>query len=850
MAIPGLPDDVYNTYRQYKQSCHVIHRWVHATVSRIRAEEVSPNLQPTAASKNKKGKSKMQSRNSRSNQGKSTSESSLPGPPWTFSTFLSLLREIASSKVARIPTFQLTLLNMIIRQRKATAAFYSPDADAWRRNETHRKAIELYQEALEILETAYRERGGAEDNTAVGIADDNIFGLTAAMRKLVVAVEEEAASQTQGEAGENEWIRDNPLLRPSGSKDKQKAKVYPLEAYEVYPDDERPPQSGKSNDGDEAWLGLQCFILDIDRIRKYVASIWKTVSPLGNTSRFTASFITNHAVHMVKRLEYDFLVDFPQFKDIQTTQLMLIVRFTELLFGAPEETIYSMREQLMANTWLTLNAFAEVLDEPGSSYPVMRDGHFGYFKPKASRESMTPTQRTREDKCIICNWWPDLVIMYKHDKTVSKSGKFLGDFGLPREFRPFLLEDSHPKSWTLLFSCQIMLDIVHIRRRVLQVDVDSMRALGRRLYQEIDTFLGNGVTYDTNMSEAQNIARVVNFGIEKGLLTDFLTLVKVKNGWDKLSMQACQPDSFWLHNPWLTANSMTDALMDAFMLSTGVMGAGGFVQSAIHLWNMLKQTGHLPVASEANEDTAVIDPANPPRSATQARDLLLDHLVDVFGDKVFSGPPPAKRFLTRFELMLGVRAEEFAVEKRGRKKIAQTSYRNHAYNQSGRGVTALDSDAWRLHNKGFVLEKLWASQGRKKPASSDQHPLAYVQALAEAELVLGGSEASDAKGPLVSLDILKIHQLCIRLFGQLHEALQGDFTRVFGLSRDELIPTQIQWPMITGWIMRSGELSGGGLDQGMLAKAGEVVQKIVGTKELAFYVITDVDVMGAELEYY
>ncbi|KAG5654451.1 hypothetical protein H0H81_002642 [Sphagnurus paluster] len=527
---------------------------------------------------------------------------------------------------------------------------------------------------------------------------------------------------------------------------------------------------------------------------------------------------------MVKQLEHDLLVDFPQFADIQATQTSIVVPLLVSLIGTSEETPYGVKEQLMANTWLILQGFSEVLDLP------------------ASRASMTPAQRLREGKCILCNYWPDLVIMYKYPNgAVPKSQKFYGDFGLPKEFRPFLLDKKRPKSWALLFSCQVMLDTVHTRRVLLDVDLKAMRTVGRSLSSGIETFLNSRVLYDSNMDVKRELAPGISEGIKQYLLDDFLTRVKVSAGWQKQSMQACQPDSLWRQNPWLVANAMTDALMDRLTITNGAMGAGGFLQSAIHLWNMLKVTGHLRLPQTSNAlTTADVSHKNEPHNS-KVHLLLMENMVSLFGDKVFSGPPPTDpaRLLSRFELMLGVRPEEFAAENLRRERNGP-----RAHNPAGRGVSAMDSVAWNLHDKDFALQKLPGNVRSKANATlkpkPEEHPLTYVQKLVESEL---GHGVRETTGPLLNLDILKIHDLCVRLFGELNDVLKGDLERVFNRPYSQLVPTQIQWPMITGWVARSGEpvVSGGkGINVQLLKKAGEVT-RIVGKEQVSTYLVTGLD---------
>jgi len=186
--------------------------------------------------------------------------------------------------------------------------------------------------------------------------------------------------------------------------------------------------------------------------------------------------------------------------------------------------------------------------------------------------------------------------------------------------------------------------------------------------------------------------------------------------------------------------------------------------------------------------------------------------------------------------MLGVRPEAFAREKRGTKKTAKPAlYR--ASNEAGRGVLPEVSDAWRLHDNKYVLHQ---DKFRAGKVSSTMHSLERVRRIVESELGQGDVEDDGLArgGPLLNLNVLKIHQLCVRVFSEL-QALRPEFERVYPfLQYDGLIPTQIQWPMITGWIARSVEVTQDGkLDRRLLLKAGEIVQRVLGTKETTFYVM-------------
>ena len=843
-SFPRLPEGIYSTYRQYKHNNQVILQWVHATVIKIRQ---AASQATSTFSKGSHKKPKARTSKNFFKHRETPVDVDLSSPQVSFRVFLDLIKEIAASGAA-IPASYLALLSATIKQRKSTAAFYSTDADAWRSNETHRRAIEVYEEALGILQRAQEARRGEETKgkeeelqlVLRGGDEDDALGLAVTLQRLALAVQEDAANASGSGNAEgtldNEWIRDNPLVYPGGAS-KPKARTFPLDAYELVFDEDRPatgPARSK-NRAEEAQLALSCFILDVDHLRKHCAAVWKTVIPCGTTSRITASFVTNHAVHLVKQLEYDLIVDFPEFQDVEATQNILVERVIGVLPWpiSPDGTLYNVLESMMTYTWEILDGFSGVLDS-APDFPTLKDGHFGYFDPGADRDAMSPAEKAREDKCILGTHLPDLVLMYRSRRPGQDKGEFLGDYGLPKEFRPMVMNTSRPRSWTLLFCCQMVLDCLHARRRFLRADLSAMRTLARELGEEADKFLGDGVTYDMNIMESpKRMCRVtrgqVMFWAEKDPLTDF----KVANGFHKLSAQATQRDSLWLYNPWLTANMMAQALVDSFNAGVGVMGAGGFVQSAMHLWNMLRWTEQLPPAPEC--EGAMVRVGNK-EMKSRKRVLLMDHLIDVIGDKVFSGSPPKDKFLTGFHLMLGVRPEAFAKEKRERKKTAKPPP-HKASNEAGRGVLPEVSDAWRLHDDKYVLHRDKFRAGKVGPTMNS---LERVRRIVESELGQGDAENNGwaRGGPLLNLNILKIHQLCVRVFTEL-QALRPELERVYSFLRyDGLFPTQIQWPMMTGWIARSVEVTPDGkLDRMLLVKAGEIVQKVLGTKETAFYVI-------------
>jgi hypothetical protein len=695
----------------------------------------------------------------------------------------------------------------------------------------------VYEEVFLILDRAQKERSRSTPtrcDLALNLGNQGVFDLATTMHRLAIAVEEETPSAETG-AGErtpqNEWIRDNPLLRPSSSKQKGKGKPkeYPLEAYELVLEEEDvgATRSGKANiNGDEAIWALSCFLYDVDRIRKYCGLVWSSVVPDGLTSRITAAYVTNHAVHLTKQLEYDLLIDFPQFKNVHETQTMLFAQLSEYI-SVSLHSVYDLQEQLMINTWNALSGFGSILAE--NPIPIMKDGHFGYFNPSANRQSMSPGEKSRENACILLNYLPDLVMLDRN----KISGILMGDHGLTKEFWTFLKDKSRPTSWTLLFCCQIFLEIVHARRRYLHLDVSAMRALEQKVCRELDDFMSDGVTYDDNMNPTKLEITAVQPKIHYWLGTDPLTKFKLDNKFDKLSKQACQMDSLWLMNPWLVANCITEAHMHLFRLGVGAAGSGGFVQSAMFLWNMLRQTGHLP----RSESVSALVNLGKATTTSKEHVLVLDHLIDVYGDMVFSGPPPKDNFMNRFDLMLGVRPEAFAKNQR---KYRRTVAVSRAHNETGRGMHPGISISYLMHDDKYA-PKANLLESIINQASPALHPLAATRQIIDSEL--GQADSDDVRGlrgPMINLNMFKIHRLCVRLFMALEDALRQNLEEIFSVPYETLVKSQIQLPMITAYITATAEMTKDrGMDPTLLKKAGDVVYRILGTKEVAFYLMTE-----------
>jgi len=674
---PRLPKFYYSTYRQYKENESLIVQWLHRTVGELRA---STRCAFSASSRRGRAHGN-KSRTKTAGSQKAALDPDLASPKLSLRTLLDLAREISASDVV-IPASYLALLELSIRQRKATAAFYSPDADVSEDNKAHLHAINAYSQVLKILREAEKKRaepGGdlpSDIRGALMLGEDN-FALSEAIQQLSVLVQQESGFGTsEGGSAQNEWIRDNPMVN---SLDKRpKIPSFPLEEYGLILDDEFDSNTKKKKPAhDENFDRLRCFLLDVNDLRKYCNMVWKQVAPAGNLSHVAASFVTNMAVQIVKQMEYTLGSDFPSLKDIDHAYALLynaILRY-QLLDNCTMDQFDGLNDQMMYYTWNALQQFAELLkaNKDNSLAPALKDGHFGYFDPAADRSKMSSEEKYREDRCIILNHWPDLIIVNDKIRTTTGSvdNYFLGSQGLVADFKKFCNGKTHTVTWALVFACQMQADSVQARRRYLNYDLQIMRNLGSSVLEEYHHFQKDGILYGKNMGNAAKpFVEYAVTTIEDWVCDDIVTKIKLDNDWDKYSKQATQKDSLWLQNPWLTANIISEVTLDYFYAGVSVASAGGFVQSTIQLWNMLREMGYLPPRHSSvivGHDSTVM----------KEHVLLFDHLMDVFGEKVFSGPPPKSGFLKQWEIMTGIKAEEFARGKRQFKKTAEARPRSH-----------------------------------------------------------------------------------------------------------------------------------------------------------------------------
>ena len=774
---PPLPLHHHDSYGQYKASDRKVLRWIHTAILTLHNEERSQTVGFESAQ--------------------------VP-----FNKLLKSVKEIANSDID-IPDKVVDLLTMSIKLRKEIGSFYSGHPNQKRRNDTHQHAIRVFTQILQIFREAKKDTRTAKVlfSFSIQVQDDD-FSLAGHTLALADLLEEQPPALVGAE--DDEWLRDNPGINRKG-----KPRTFPLEEYELVMDDESDSSAIPSKKMDKEFEALIAFLYDIHQMRQFCNKVWDTVTPTGDTSHITASFVTNQAVQLVKQKEYALHADFPKLQDLtrsfEAVFTYILTRVVDHLDSDCEELFL---DRIMFYTWDNLRQFAEMRRENPDTNPVLRDGVFGYFDPTDDRQSMTSEERFMEDRCIMNLHWPDL--MFANILSEDWPGKK----GLGAEFDAFVNKGLQV-TWALIFACQLQADTLQVRRLHLEYDLQVLRNMGHEMVKDYEEFLSSDFLYDDKMDlyarpHVQKCLETIPF-----VMVDKLKALKIRSG-IQAGKQACQEDSLWLYNPWLTANAMTDLILNYFSASILVTAESGFLGSAIHLWNMLQQSGHIP-SSQASPALK----GHPP----QKHVLLFDHLVELFGPSVFFGPPPKSAFHKQWDLMRGVKVEEFAQEKRKLKSTSQEPFRRRQYHEQGRGITMKTSDAWNLYVGDFFPD-----DKRSNKDGILRHPLALTFDMISSELGYKppGSPASmEPRGPLINLNLLKVQSLCLRLFSRLEPILRPEIERISGMPLEH---TQKDWPRLTGYIAYT-ERNRGQPNQLLLTKAAEVVRSVVGDEEVGSYLL-------------
>lgn len=354
----------------------------------------------------------------------------------------------------------------------------------------------------------------------------------------------------------------------------------------------------------------------------------------------------------------------------------------------------------------------------------------------------------------------------------------MGDDGFPYETGNYIKDENHPVSMALVFSAQLYLDILYVRRKQEASDLEAMRQAQRFVCRQMDRYLEtNDIELPSNMDTFLLAVDHRSQFLEYQIGGDVIHEIKKRNKFNEVNQTNCAPDYTWSMNPWMCANGILHTAMEFWEVGTALAGGAGFVQCFMHLYNMLQVQRHLP------------------RNAS----LLSDHLISVFGSQVFRGDRPKTKFTNRFLLMLGQKTEAFA--QGGRRPVGGN--RRAAHHEGGTGIKAELADSYNLFvstQRTAEIKKLDAKSKKEKALVPAQDALPLVRTLA-----LTKATFDKDLEQMLRIDWFAVHRVCVELFRRLWRELKLGICAALGSREDDVLEDESHLGYVAGWLMRIKE---------------------------------------------
>ncbi|KAI5815119.1 hypothetical protein BZA77DRAFT_371169 [Pyronema omphalodes] len=156
--------------------------------------------------------------------------------------------------------------------------------------------------------------GKAKDIRTVIDNHREIYHILTQLRQLLVRDDNPAQNQQNGVNTGNKTIEENksqdnelPQHNIANQEDASPITVHNPQEYDI----SFPSYTWVQGD---LYFQVLCFIRDVRVIHDICEACWKTVKPLGETSRVTASFMTQQALMLISSLEYQFSRSMDKYK--------------------------------------------------------------------------------------------------------------------------------------------------------------------------------------------------------------------------------------------------------------------------------------------------------------------------------------------------------------------------------------------------------------------------------------------------------------------------------------------------------------------------------------------------------
>ena len=559
-----------------------------------------------------------------------------------------------------------------------------------------------------------------------------------------------------------------------------------------------------------------CLFADINQILEYVKNLWKTYDE-GEIELVAASVTANTAIDMIRKLEEDFMKEFPKTKDAEEVIQWSYVARCLRNKKNPEMTTgpnvsgqsfnfnldcYEEAEYHLLPTYLLLEGFSRVA-EPGST-PISKPGHWGRYDASSNRESKTSLERFEEDRIVLLEALPDFCFLARIKQNVPAEDE------LTRGLRS-MVDNKRIPLW-LIFAAQCYLEAHHALRGNVSKPFKHLRSRGLQIKDSVHQNLDfHSALKSPNWpmgNDKTMIAATVDL-VDNWLIIDPIhaSMVKILRSRAPDPNAISPPFNLLKQHPLLCGLfefALDLQLQDA---SVKLLNAWGSVMCTAHLYNAVVQ-----------------------ESACKANWPAMSELVSIHSEeKIFVGEHPtnAEGYLKHYLLCMGQsvsalsensRNKGLKSSKKGPRTLAPDSpvsqiFRRRYTENTGQldlnleQVEELLNDRFEsTTNEDEFIEKDGMKMGvlsiqQRETRKKLSRKLKQSQRLSLLELLVALQGSISIELSELEFDYLAFHRSCWQLLRDVQGRLHTQLLRYI---EPGYLPNESQLPFVVGYIFAVG----------------------------------------------
>ncbi|TPX17773.1 uncharacterized protein E0L32_002874 [Thyridium curvatum] len=822
-----LPGPLVSVYQQYKQDTDSVASWLASTAKAcgFPADLLKSGTwdTPRAASGRVKGKARKEAKEAAAAGGsKAAASKNVPKYTVAIADFIPLAEFVAASKKpqAAVPEAFSATINRVIEVRSG------------------------FGDRLAEEGSTPDENQRLKHDYFVGVLEKVRDVLRSSMTVSAAAVAAAASASAGGGAGDDLANKFSGLAVYEPSQAFLDAPDIPRPA--PLPEDKTVYVAEQQTTFADALFACTAMMNDLERIRSTIKWIWKNQKD-GFFDLAAAAVATNTAIDLARSVSEDVV---PLFKDhggawgiLNKFFVMICVRkgydmdkiFTDGTDNFNYDA-YEIADQTFVHAYRMLLSFLDALLP--TDLPLIKEGIFGKYDPKADRSKMTGKEKGKEDQILLMEFFTELV-------TVIRA---VPDFPIEDEFLRGMREMDKTRSvpFYLVFAAQTYLDIHHILR-------DDINQSFQAVIQETSTMdnnLGLHLQFHQNLKvDTWNVANdMVLTQLQqriKWVGRDPVYQAKVKvlkrRNWDV--PESMKPHRILVYSPVISGLMLFRFRAEMYEIGITVANAWGSIQYTNHLYNALRQEKLL---------------------TTSWPDMEI--VTSILGESNFfvgGAPDNIADYLRRFCLQMGVTVAAFT----NRKKRRSVSTKGLDSRAGPRGikdgvpVSSMFKDRYVYstgsvhwtpeHVDDIVARSEWEFEGAEEDGAvfamerKDDGAIREQKRAAQQAKKLSRPAAEGARMPLhmlvsrlalalqaetleAAFPYLTLHRWCWRMLGAVREScdplLRELFTPAYMERESEL-------PFVVGYIfMAAGPKGGGGLgDHRLLERAAVTLNELAAT---------------------